>query len=182
MKQDEGQYYITGKGCGTKNPLKYLYEIPDNIQENPCSIISKLTKVEMKPFKKKMLGCFDNWNGYNNQSCYFASKVLSTFLEAQEICEGQNGHLIEQIGEEMQDKIQTIVEFEIDDEGFWVGYKEEGSKWVRISSGEEIEPDWASNLEPINDYPYQKFGKLKTGKINDEFAVICQRDKFSKDE
>ena len=37
----DGQTYITGSGCGIKTPMKTLYSMPENIQDFPCSIISK---------------------------------------------------------------------------------------------------------------------------------------------
>ena len=37
----DGHTYITGNGCGIKTPMKKLDKIPENIQDFPCSIISK---------------------------------------------------------------------------------------------------------------------------------------------
>ena len=31
--------FITGKGCGIQTPIKYLSEIPQNIEDHECSII-----------------------------------------------------------------------------------------------------------------------------------------------
>ena len=39
LKQRNGFWYITGKGCGTDTPIKYLNEIPDNIEGMSCVII-----------------------------------------------------------------------------------------------------------------------------------------------
>ena len=32
-------YFITGRGCGVTNPLRYLNFIPDKIEEYECSFI-----------------------------------------------------------------------------------------------------------------------------------------------
>ena len=46
LKQRDGYHYITGKGCGISTPIKYLEEIPENIEGMSCTIIrpKKLTK------------------------------------------------------------------------------------------------------------------------------------------
>ena len=46
LKQRDGFHYITGKGCGISTPIKYLDEIPENIEGMSCIIIrpKKLTK------------------------------------------------------------------------------------------------------------------------------------------
>ena len=46
LKQRDGFHYITGKGCGISTPIKYLDEIPDNIEGMSCTIIrpKKITK------------------------------------------------------------------------------------------------------------------------------------------
>ena len=46
LKQRDGFHYITGKGCGISTPIKYLDEIPDNIDGMSCTIIrpKKITK------------------------------------------------------------------------------------------------------------------------------------------
>ena len=40
VKRDEG-YYITGRGCGLSTPMKYLKEVPQNIDDHQCSFIPK---------------------------------------------------------------------------------------------------------------------------------------------
>ena len=37
--QNNGLNFITGKGCGVKTPIKYLTELPKDIQNHECSII-----------------------------------------------------------------------------------------------------------------------------------------------
>ena len=32
-------YFITGRGCGTTNPIRYLNSVPKNIEEYQCSFI-----------------------------------------------------------------------------------------------------------------------------------------------
>ena len=32
-------YFITGRGCGTTNPIRYLNSIPKNLQNHQCSFI-----------------------------------------------------------------------------------------------------------------------------------------------
>ena len=32
-------YFITGRGCGTTNPIRYLNSIPKNLQKHECSFI-----------------------------------------------------------------------------------------------------------------------------------------------
>ena len=46
LKQRDGYHYITGKGCGISTPIKYLEEIPENIEGMSCTIIrpKKLTR------------------------------------------------------------------------------------------------------------------------------------------
>ena len=44
IKRDEG-YYITGKGCGLTKPMKYLQEIPQNLDDHQCSFIPPKDKV-----------------------------------------------------------------------------------------------------------------------------------------
>ena len=39
LKQRNGYHYITGKGCGISTPIKYLEEIPVNIEGMSCTII-----------------------------------------------------------------------------------------------------------------------------------------------
>ena len=39
LKQRDGYHYITGKGCGISTPIKYLEEIPENIEGMSCTII-----------------------------------------------------------------------------------------------------------------------------------------------
>ena len=39
LKQRNGYHYITGKGCGISTPIKYLEEIPENIEGMSCTII-----------------------------------------------------------------------------------------------------------------------------------------------
>ena len=48
LKQRNGYHYITGKGCGITTPIKYLEEVPDNIQGMSCTIIrpKKITKAK----------------------------------------------------------------------------------------------------------------------------------------
>ena len=38
VKRPNG-YFITGRGCGTTNPIKYLTSIPKNIGNYECSFI-----------------------------------------------------------------------------------------------------------------------------------------------
>ena len=45
VKRDKG-YYITGRGCGLLTPLKYMKEVPDNLDENTCSYIPFKDRVE----------------------------------------------------------------------------------------------------------------------------------------
>ena len=49
LKQRNGFHYITGKGCGITTPIKYLEEIPENIEGMSCTIIrpKKLIKSQM---------------------------------------------------------------------------------------------------------------------------------------
>ena len=37
---------ITGRGCGLTTPLKYLEEIPQNLDDHKCSFIPPKSKVE----------------------------------------------------------------------------------------------------------------------------------------
>ena len=37
---------ITGRGCGLTTPLKYLKEIPQNLDDHKCSFIPPKSKVE----------------------------------------------------------------------------------------------------------------------------------------
>ena len=39
LKQRDGFWYITGRGCGITTPIKYLSEIPEDIENYGCSII-----------------------------------------------------------------------------------------------------------------------------------------------
>ena len=45
VKRDEG-YWITGRGCGLTNPIKYLEDIPQNLDDHKCSFIPSKSKVE----------------------------------------------------------------------------------------------------------------------------------------
>ena len=47
VKRNDDRYYITGKGCGLTNTIHHLQELPKNIENNECSVIS-LKKVEME--------------------------------------------------------------------------------------------------------------------------------------
>ena len=38
--------FITGRGCGLTTPLKYLEEIPQNLDDHKCSFIPPKSKVE----------------------------------------------------------------------------------------------------------------------------------------
>ena len=40
-KLPDGKYAITGRGCGTLTPIRYLKKIPDNLDDHHCSIISE---------------------------------------------------------------------------------------------------------------------------------------------
>lgn len=44
-KMDNGNHVITGRGCGILTPIKYLDEIPEDLDKHHCSIISKDVKV-----------------------------------------------------------------------------------------------------------------------------------------
>ena len=37
--QRQNGYFITGKGCGTTNPIRYLNSMPKNIEDYECSFI-----------------------------------------------------------------------------------------------------------------------------------------------
>ena len=39
LRQRNGFWYITGRGCGTDTPIKYLDEIPEDIEGLSCVII-----------------------------------------------------------------------------------------------------------------------------------------------
>ena len=53
LKQRNGYHYITGKGCGITTPIKYLEEVPDNIQGMSCTII-RPTKVPKAKTEKEL--------------------------------------------------------------------------------------------------------------------------------
>ena len=57
LKQRNGYHYITGKGCGISTPIKYLEEIPENIEGMSCTIIrpKKLIK------SQKIEDLHDHW-------------------------------------------------------------------------------------------------------------------------
>ena len=38
VKRPNG-YFITGRGCGVTNPIRYLNHLPKNIEEYQCSFI-----------------------------------------------------------------------------------------------------------------------------------------------
>ena len=44
VKREEG-YFITGRGCGLSTPMKYLKDIPENLDDYKCSFIPIKTKV-----------------------------------------------------------------------------------------------------------------------------------------
>ena len=46
IKKDNG-YFITGRGCGTNTPLKYMNYIPEDLDEYECSFIN--LKVDISP-------------------------------------------------------------------------------------------------------------------------------------
>ena len=46
LVENDGKRYITGKGCGISKPIKYLREIPENIEDFECSIITNSQEVE----------------------------------------------------------------------------------------------------------------------------------------
>ena len=59
VKRDKG-YYITGRGCGLLTPLKYMKEVPENLDDNTCSFI---------PFKDKVdFYCDGCMRGKNNRA------------------------------------------------------------------------------------------------------------------
>ena len=44
IKRDEG-HFITGRGCGLSTPMRYLKEIPQNLEDYECSFIPIKTNV-----------------------------------------------------------------------------------------------------------------------------------------
>ena len=46
IKKDNG-YFITGRGCGTNTPLKYMNYIPEDLDEYECSFIN--LKMDISP-------------------------------------------------------------------------------------------------------------------------------------
>ena len=44
LKQRDGFWYITGRGCGITTPIKYLSEIPEDIENYGCSIIRPMVQ------------------------------------------------------------------------------------------------------------------------------------------
>ena len=44
--EKNGKRFITGKGCGILKPIRVLSEIPENIEDFECSIISADEKYE----------------------------------------------------------------------------------------------------------------------------------------
>ena len=46
LVENDGKRYITGKGCGISKPIKFLREIPENIEDFECSIITNNQEVE----------------------------------------------------------------------------------------------------------------------------------------
>ena len=55
IKKDNG-YFITGRGCGTNTPLKYMNYIPENLDEYECSFINLKADISppLKDGKKRM--------------------------------------------------------------------------------------------------------------------------------
>ena len=46
IEKDNG-YFITGRGCGTNTPLKYMNYIPDDLDKYECSFIN--LKLDISP-------------------------------------------------------------------------------------------------------------------------------------
>ena len=44
----QGKYVITGKSCGVQTTIKYLDNIPQNINDFPCSNIELKTELHSK--------------------------------------------------------------------------------------------------------------------------------------
>ena len=55
-------YFITGRGCGTTNPIRYLNSIPKDLQNHECSFIDlqKSVPSEEVRFEKGMYHCMTN--------------------------------------------------------------------------------------------------------------------------
>ena len=55
IEKDNG-YFITGRGCGTNTPLKYMNYIPENLDEYECSFINLKADISppLKDGKKRM--------------------------------------------------------------------------------------------------------------------------------
>lgn len=58
---ENGEYFITGRSCGILNTIKYLNEIPEKIEDYPCSYInvdSQLIDSNSEPSKSKVCKYF----------------------------------------------------------------------------------------------------------------------------
>ena len=55
LKQlENGNYFVTGKGCGILNTIQYLDKMPQNLAQNQCSVIVKNKEKVEEDFVEKM--------------------------------------------------------------------------------------------------------------------------------
>ena len=47
LKETDDGFVITGRGCGILEPIKYLTEIPEDLEANSCSIITPKSLEEL---------------------------------------------------------------------------------------------------------------------------------------
>ena len=92
VKRDEG-YYITGRGCGLSTPMKYLKEVPQNLDDHQCSFIPNKDKIAFllrvesfnKMVKESTIRRGDNWWESADDKTFRFSFIFSLVYSSEEL-------------------------------------------------------------------------------------------------